>query len=335
MFARAFERFSLFLGPARLRALFILIAATGLTSLILNVIVDDFAWVAPVQTVLALGTVIGALIIIGGRMDPVDRRRWIVILIPAFGAVLLALFAPQEFRIALLGGALGWLIAASLLMRGRTPTGYKTAVRALRKGDLETAVKSMDEVIREEPEDSNHYRFRAELLRLWGKLDRARRDYARMAELLPDSAVAYNGLAEVDLQSGNFERAHASALKAVELAPGEWVALYNLGMIEDRMGRSEAVVDSLMKAAAMKIPDARHRVLICLYLARAHARLGEADKAAAAVMEIKKQRAGLAEWQKILQSEQAEVLRNMLGEDIALAQQLVDGDATVETLGTA
>jgi tetratricopeptide (TPR) repeat protein len=319
MFGRAFERFSLFLGPARLRALFLLIAATGLTSL--------------VQSVLALSTIVGAVIIIGGRMDPVDRRRWVVILLPAFGAVLLAFFAPPEFRIALLGGALGWLIAASILMRGRTPTGYKAAVRALRKGQLEEAVRSMDEVIREEPEDPNHYRFRAELLRLWGKLERARRDYAKMAELEPESPVAYNGLAEVDLQAGSFERARASALKAVELAPDEWVALYNLGMIEDRLGRSDDVVARLTKAAAMKIPDARHRLLVHLYLARAYARLGDQDKAAEAASELKRQRGGLAEWEKILGSGQAEVLRGVLGADIEAARQLADGTLTTQQLG--
>lgn len=35
-----------------------------------------------------------------------------------------------------------------------------------------------------------------------GKLDRARRDYQKMTQIDPTSAVAFNGLAEVNLQAG-------------------------------------------------------------------------------------------------------------------------------------
>ena len=116
---------------------------------------------------------------------------------------------------------------------------YQQAVKHLRKSEYAEAVKSMDSLIKQEPRDPNHYRFRAELLRLWGKLDRAKKDYQRMTELDPKSAVGYNGLAEVYLQAGDYDDALEAGQRAAELAPDEWVALYNLGMIEDRLGRSQ------------------------------------------------------------------------------------------------
>jgi tetratricopeptide (TPR) repeat protein len=190
----------------------------------------------------------------------------------------------------------------------------------------------MDGVIREEPNVPEHLRFRAEVLRVWGKIDRAKRDYRRMTEIAPESAVAFNGLAEVCLQAGDYAPAREAAQRAAELAPGEWVALYNLGMIEDRLGNSEAVIDHLTAALALKVPDARHRALIQVYLTRAYARLGRLDEARRAVAALKGLKNGLDEWDTILKSEQAETLRAAIGADVALARALLGGGQTVEGL---
>ncbi|HYO88848.1 MAG TPA: tetratricopeptide repeat protein, partial [Candidatus Limnocylindrales bacterium] len=204
---------------------------------------------------------------------------------------------------------------------------------ALRKGNLEGAVDAMDDVVRGEPDNPSHYRFRAELLRLWGKLDRARRDYLKMAELNPESAEAYNGLAEVNLQAGDYPRAHEAALKAVELVRGNWVALYNLGMIEDRLHDSEAATDHLTKALLLKVPEVRHRLLIHLYLTRAAVRMGDMPAAKAALAELRRQRGGLEEWQKILEHEQAATLRAVLGDDVDTAAALLGGKLALADLG--
>src|SRR5690606_7532314 len=116
--------------------------------------------------------------------------------------------------------------------------------------------------------------------------------------------------------------AREAGLRAAELAPSEWVALYNLGMIEDRLARSADVIDHLQAALAQKIPDARHRLLIQFYLARAYARLGDAPSAQNAAIEIRKHKNGLEEWQKLLRSDQAETLRAVLGDDVEAAADL-------------
>jgi tetratricopeptide (TPR) repeat protein len=191
----------------------------------------------------------------------------------------------------------------------------------------------MDGVIKAEPNDGQHYRFRAEILRLGGKLDRARRDYQQMTKLDPQSAVGYNGLAEVNLQAGSYDAALEAARRAYALAPKEWVAAYNLGMIEDRLRRSRDVIEHLTQALAHKVPDTRHRLLIHLYLARAYSRLGNEAGARAEVDAMVHDRRGLKEWQTLLESDQATTLRAVLGEDIQTAEAVVEGRLKPSALG--
>lgn len=314
-----------FLGPTGARALFLWLAITGLASLVLNVVVDQYDWVRPVQTLLALAAIVGAVIIAVLRLDSQERRRWISILSPALGALILAFTVLPQLQLPLLGAALGWIVAGLLLFRTRTPTAYRQAVRHLRRNEMEQAVRTMDAVIRDDPNDAQHYRFRAELLRVWGKLERARRDYVRVTELEPKSAIGFNGVAEVELQAGRYTEALTAASTAAELAPDEWVALYNLGMIQDRLEQSEAVVSSLTRALALRVPDARHRLLIHLYLARAYARQGDHSALAQEMAELRRLKGGLEEWRKLLASEQADTLRKVLGADVDTLADIMSG----------
>jgi tetratricopeptide (TPR) repeat protein len=322
----------LFLGPARARALFILIAATGLLSLILNVVRDAGDWVALVQTALALFALVGAAIIIGGRMDAQERGRWLGVLIPALGAIGLGLTVLPQYLGVLVGGAVGWVVVGLFIFRSRAPEGLKQAVKYFRRNEYAEAVKELDQVIKGDPQNPNHYRFRGEVLRVWGKLDRARRDYLKMTELVPDSALAFNGLSEVQLQMGDLRGALAAAQKAAALSPGDWVALYNLGMIADRLAESQQVIEQLDKALALKVNDSRHRALIYFYLARAHTRLNDMTAAGAALDQLKRHRVGLEEWERILSSDQATTLRDILGADIQQATRLANGEIELAAL---
>jgi tetratricopeptide (TPR) repeat protein len=293
------KQVQLFLGPARARAFVLLLGITGLASLILNAFVDQGNWVRPVQTLLVIGFLIGAAVIFGGRMRREERIRWAGILAPSIGAIILALTVLPQYSMPLLGGAIGWIIAGIFLFRQRVPREFQSAVKHLHKGEYEEAVSAMDAAIKDDPDNESYYRFRAEVFRLWGKLDRARKDYVRMTELAPESAVAYNGLAEVQLQAGKFDDARQAALKAYELAPEEWVAAYNLGMIEDRLRDSQSAIEHLQHAVTLHVPDVRHRLLIHLYLARAFSRLGNAEAVQTELANIKRYRTGLEEWRKL------------------------------------
>ncbi len=324
------EQFRIFLGPARLRAFFLLLALTGLASLVFNAL--DGTWTVTAQMLMVLLFIVGSIIIIGGRLDSDTRNRWLAILIPAVGLLLLGFFVLPQFVLPLAGAAVGWIVAGAFLFRSRMPKEFQTAIKHMRKGNYHDAVQSMNAVIREDAQNESYYRLRAEILRLWGKLDRARKDYEKMTAIAPDSAVAFNGLAEVNLQSGEFEAAREAGLKAFELAPTEWVAAYNLGMIEDRLGEAQATIENLNLALLLKVPDMRHRLLIHLYLARAYSRLGEIAAAEEQIVLLKKQRSGLEEWQNLLKHDEAAALRAVLAADIELAQALVGDELAVERL---
>ena len=330
-----FQNFRTWLGEQRFWALAGMLVVTGLASLVLQFVNSENAIVS--QNALAAAFLLGTILIIGSRMTVEQRGRWAAIMLPSFGFVLLGvIFLPQYLAI-FLGAGFGWAVIALMLFGKdeRTPMQYREAIKAMRKNDYKTAIEKMDDLIKEQPDDPNHYRFRAELLRLWGKLGRARRDYQTMLEKSDnetDSAVAYNGLAEVDLQAGKYEDALESAYKAYELAPDEWVAAYNLGMIADRLSDNDLALDSLQKALDAKIPDSRHRLLVYLWQARALSRRNEEDRAQSAINNLKQEESGLKEWQKILPDEQAKVLRDVLESDVNLAEKLINGGISIPEL---
>ena len=145
-----------------------------------------------------------------------------------------------------------------------------------------------------------------------------------MIALLPDSPIGYNGLSEVSLQAGNLQDALDAAERTVQLAPKDWTAWYNLGMVQDRLEQSQLVVENLQQAISLKVPDARHRLLIYLYLYRAYTRLNDTESANQSLEEMKKQKKGLQEWETILENEQAETLRDILVEDVQTARELME-----------
>jgi tetratricopeptide (TPR) repeat protein len=325
------ERLIRFFGVKRLQILFGLLALTGLGNLILNSVVNETPWARDAQTFLVGVWLFGSIAVIISALDAFERGRWIGILVPAAGAVILGLIFPNILGLTL-GLAVGWIVAGVFIFRPRSPEEYRTAIRHLRKNEYQEAIDEMTTLIKRQPEEAGHYRFRAELFRIWGKLDRARRDYLKMIELMPDMAIAWNGLAEVDLQAGNYDKAHQSALKALELAPKEWVTAYNLGMIEDRTGDAQSAIIHLQQALDAKVPDVRHRLLIYLYLARAYARLGDSSSAQNAIEQVQKHENGLTEWKAILKSEQAETLRQVIQDDVDAIEQIINGELTVEGL---
>ncbi len=326
------KRVQLFLGPTMTRVFVAWFAITGLISLILNSMVSQYDWVQPVQSLIAIAFLVGVVIIVALRLSPGERGRWLAILLPSIVALFVGLVVAPQVGILLVGGAIGWVIAGVLLTRSKMPMEYREAVKLLRKNEYNKAAQVMERVIDIEPDEPNHYRFRAEIYRLAGKLKPAIRDYQKMTQIAPQSALAYNGLAEVYLQSAQYDLAVEAARKANTLAPDDWVTYYNLGMIEDRLKQSDAVIENLNKALALKVKDARHRLLMHLYLLRAYARLGRSEEAEAQLKLLKKHAGGLEEWQTILKSEQAETLREVLGADVDLALKLSTGEWTLADL---
>lgn len=320
------KRMQIFLGPRNFRALISLLAITGLASLALNIVADTSDLAPALQTLLLLVFIVGAAYLVMARLPSEERKRWLAVILPSILVMGIGSLAAPHASGLFLGAGLGWMVAGIFIFRNAGgPRRYKAAVKAMRKGDYRAAVAEMTAQIKDEPKRAEHYRFRAELHRLSGDLKSARRDYTRMTELAADSAVAYNGLAEVELQAGRFAAARQAAQIAQKLAPEEWVAAYNLGMIEDRLADHAAVIHHLTRALELKIPDSRHRLLAHLYLNRAYHGLGERDAAARALEALKSERAGLEEWQVIMSADEAQALRDVLKDDIESARRLIEG----------
>ncbi len=317
----------IFFGPRNFRAFVALLAVTGLASLALNVVSDASGLAPALQTLLLLIFVVGAAYLVMDRLPAEERRRWLAVILPSILVMGIGALALPQASGLFIGAGLGWMVAGIFIFRNAGgPRSYKAAVKAMRKGDYQTAIAEMTAQIKQEPQRAEHFRFRAELNRLSGDLKSARRDYQRMIELDKSSAVARNGLAEVELQAGRFDAARQAALRAQELAPEEWVAAYNLGMIEDRLKNYAAVARAITRALELKMPDSRHRLLAHLYLNRAYHGLGEYDAAAQALDALKSERAGLEEWQVIMSADEAQALRDVLTDDIEAARRLIDNE---------
>jgi tetratricopeptide (TPR) repeat protein len=325
------ERFRNFLGEGRFWMLVGLLVTTGIASLILAII--NYEQTITTQTILALGAIVGTALIIGSRISGEQRIHWLAILAPSLGMVVLALLFFPQYLLAASGAAVGWIVAGMMIFgRRNAPMQYREAIKSMRKGDYKAAVATLDSLIKTEPDNPAHYRLRGRVLRLWGKTGRARHDYEAMIKYSTNDGIkaeAYNELSELELQAKNYEKALESAQNAADLLPNDWVAAYNLGMIQDRLGQAEATVESLQRALDAKVKDARHRLLIHLWMTRAYSRLGESEKAKATLANLKKERKSLDEWHQILEVEEAAELRNVLGEDVALAQKLVDDEIEV------
>ena len=82
----------------------------------------------------------------------------------------------------------------------------------------------------------------------------------------------------------------------------------------------------------MKMPDSRHRLLAQLYMLRAYMRLGDRQGADEAFRAMMRERAGLEEWQVIMSADEAMALRDVLSEDIAFAQALINGEKQVDAV---
>ena len=327
------KRFRIFLGPERFNLLLGLLIGTGILSIVLLAIQEP--WSVTLQTLSFVVFIVGAALIIGSRMDREQRRTWLAVLAPGFGLVLLGNLFPS-LRALFWGGAFGWVLVGLMIFgRTRAPQQYRDAIKAMRKNDFKSAVDEMTDLIKAEPDVANHYRFRATLFRLWSKPDRARRDYNKMLEISDDLAAqveAYNGLSELETQQGHYDEALKAALQARDLVPEQWVASYNVGMIYDRLKQPDEALTALDQALKLKIPDVRHRLLVHLWRVRAYARKDEMQAADAALDRMRREQAGLREWQTIMQSEQAETLRTVLAADIQTAADILNGDKQVAAL---
>ena len=141
------RRIQIFLGPTYSRMLIVWVAITGLSSLVLNVVVNQYTWVRLVQSLIVVAFLLGLVIIFFIRLSSEERGHWAAILVPSLLAILIGLAVVPQLALLFMGGALGWIIAMLLITRNRMPVEYRQAVKFLRKSEYAEAIKIMDKVI--------------------------------------------------------------------------------------------------------------------------------------------------------------------------------------------
>jgi len=319
------------LGPRWSAALGVLVAVALVGGIALQMAYPDAEWRQSAQVALAWLALAGVGVALMARVAPSGRRRIVLAFSPGLALVALGVVLP-ELADFLVGAGIGWMIAAQIIFRSPTSMTYQTAVRHLHRNELPEAIAVMDQLIEGQPDDAEHYRFRAELYRLQGALDRAQRDYERAIKHAPDQPGGYLGLAELHIQQGEFDRAQDYAEQALVRDPSSWTAPYNLGLIADRQGDAASAIAALEQALKARIPDARYRLLAYLWLARAYLRRGQTPAARKQLEVMRKHDGALDEWRVLLASEQAAPLRDLLARDIDLAARLIDGAVPLDAL---
>ena len=125
------QNFRLWLGENRFWALMGMFIVTGLASLVLQFTNPENAIVS--QNALLGAFLLGAMLIIGSRMDVEQRGRWSAILVPSFGLVILGVIFFPQYLLVFLGAAFGWAIIGLMLFgNSRTPMQYRQAIKAMR-----------------------------------------------------------------------------------------------------------------------------------------------------------------------------------------------------------
>ena len=154
------KRLQIFFGPRRFRAFVALLATTGFASLALNALDQGTQIATALQSLLMLIFLLGASVLILGRLPAEERLRWLAIIVPSvLGIVIGSLILPHLTGL-FVGAGLGWIVACIFIFGDiRGPQNYRAAVKAMRKGDYPSAIASMTAEIHDNPRRGEHYRF--------------------------------------------------------------------------------------------------------------------------------------------------------------------------------
>jgi predicted Zn-dependent protease len=144
-----------------------------------------------------------------------------------------------------------------------------------RAGQREEALKTMEEWLTDNPEDSLIWHRRAEYLMALERWSEARASYEAVLAYEPDDARALNNLAWVKMELGETESALAMARKAATLAPQNLTVNDTLAMALLRAGQEQEAVD-LLRSITRSAPDDK---TLRYHLAQALSATGKVEEA--------------------------------------------------------
>ena len=125
----------------------------------------------------------------------------------------------------LLGALLALAIAAPALAAGSTssstrptpPSAYKSAVKAVKSKDYRSALRLLDQVVRDDPRNADAWNYLGFSNRKLGHFDAAFVNYRKALDIDPDHRGAHEYLGELYVQKGDLAaaRKHLAALDRI------------------------------------------------------------------------------------------------------------------------
>ncbi len=101
----------------------------------------------------------------------------------------------------------------------KTAKRYAKAVREIKKGDYEDAIKLLEKVVRKQPKNADAYNLLGFSHRKLGKFDPAQKYYARALKLDRNHKGALEYLGELYLETGDLKNAEALLARLAAACP--------------------------------------------------------------------------------------------------------------------
>lgn len=115
----------------------------------------------------------------------------------------------------------------------------------LRAGDLEGALKSINNAIDVDSARPLAFGIRAEVLTLQGKKSEAVQDAQHYIQMMPDNAVGYYILGRANLMAGQITEAEANFTKALAIDPSDANTLLHRAKVRAELGNEDGMMSDL------------------------------------------------------------------------------------------
>ena len=125
---------------------------------------------------------------------------------------------------------------------------HRDAHTLLRSGEVEKAMKSMNDALEQCPDDPVLLSDRAILYFHMGNNKLALMDMNRSVELDPDYSYRYSSRAYIKSRMGDLRGAEKDYQKAIELDPDDAIAYNNLGLVQEQMGHGAEAKKNFSRA---------------------------------------------------------------------------------------
>lgn len=141
--------------------------------------------------------------------------------------------------------------------------GYPAALiglsrHALSENNINAATGFSEQVANQNPQNTEAWLFKGDLLRIQGKVEPALAAYDHVLKLQPDNTAAHINKAFLEINAGKFEAASTDIDAARKTNPNNLLVFYTQALLDFRQGKSAPAMESLqqvLRAAPEHMPS--------------------------------------------------------------------------------